>query len=54
MRFNNYKSSSRKLSSGVPVAQAELFAHFTEANDHGFLDDVSFHIMDRVFGVSRY
>ena len=35
-RFNNYKSSSRKFSSGVAVTQAELFRHFTEANHHGF------------------
>ena len=48
-RFNNYKSSSRKFSSGVPVTQAELFKHFTEANRHGFLEGVSFHIIDRVF-----
>ena len=53
-RFNNYKSSSRKFSSGVAVTQAELFRHFTEANHHGFLEDVSFQIIDRVFGVSRH
>ena len=41
-RFNSYKSSSRKLSSRVPVTQAE---RFTEANHHGFLEDVSFHII---------
>ena len=41
-RFNSCKSSSRKFSSGKPVRQAE----------HGFLEDVSFHIIDRVFGVS--
>ena len=53
-RFNNYKSSSRKFSSEVPVTQVEPFKHFTEANHHDFLEDVSFHIIDRVFGVSRY
>ena len=53
-RFNNYKSSSRKFSSGVAVTQAELFRHFTEANHHGLLADVSFQIIDRVFVVSRH
>ena len=52
-RLNNYKSSSRKFSCGVAVTQAELFRHFTEANHHGFLEDVNFQIIDRVFGVSR-
>ena len=36
VRFNNYKSSSRKFSFGISVTQAELFKHFTEANHHGF------------------
>ena len=36
------------------MTQAELFRHFTEANHHGFLEDVNFQIIDRVFGVSRY
>ena len=35
-RFNNYKSYSRKFSSGVAVMQAELFRYFTEANHHDF------------------
>ena len=48
-RFNNYKSSSTKLS----VAQAEIFRHFTEANHNGFLEDVTIRIIDRVFGESR-
>ena len=29
VRFNNYKSSSRKFSSGILVTKAELFRHFT-------------------------
>ena len=29
IRFNNYKSSSRKFSSRISVTQAELFRHFT-------------------------
>ena len=52
-RCNYYKSSSRQFSSGVAVAQAELFRHFTEATHHGFLD-VSFQIIDMVFEVSRH
>ena len=53
VRFNNYKSSSRKFSSGISLTQAELYKHFTEANHNGFLEDVSFQIIDRVFGDSR-
>ena len=33
--------------------QAELFKHLTEANHNGFLEDVSFQIIDRVFQDSR-
>ena len=53
IRFNNYKSSSRKFSSGISVTQAELFRHFTEDNHHEFLEDVSVQIIDKVFGASR-
>ena len=42
VRFNIYKLSNRKFSSGISVKQAELFKHFAEANHHGFLEDVSF------------
>ena len=40
-RFNNYKSSSRKFSTGMSVAQAEHFRHSTEANHNGRLDDAT-------------
>ena len=40
-RFNDYKSSSRKFSICMSVAQAELFRHFTEVNHNGFLKDVT-------------
>ena len=53
VRFDNYKSSSRKFSCGISVTQAELYQHFTEANHNGFLEDVSFQIIDTVFGDSR-
>ena len=36
------------------MPQAELSRHFTEAGHHGFLEDVSFQIIDRVFGVPRH
>ena len=36
------------------MTQEELFKHFTEGNHHGFLEDVSFQLIDRVFGVSRH
>ena len=52
-RFNNYKSSSRKFSYGLSVAQAEPFRHFTEVNHSGFLEDDTFQIIDRVVGESR-
>ena len=51
--FNNYKSSSRKFSNGMSVAQAEIFRHCTEANHNGFLEGVTIRIIDRVFGESR-
>ena len=53
VRFNNYKSSSRRFFSGISVTQEELFRHFTEDNHHGFLEDISIQIIDRVFGDSR-
>ena len=54
VRFNNYKSASRRYSKGEVVTQADFFRHFTEANHHGFMEDVSFQIIDRVFGESRH
>ena len=53
-RFDNCRSSSRKFSGGILVTPAELFRHFTEANHHGFVEDVSFQTIDRIFGVSRH
>ena len=47
-------SASRKFSGGVLVPPAELFRHFTEAGHHGLLEDVSFQIIYRLFGVSRH
>ena len=52
VRFNNYKS--RRYSKGEVVTQADFFRHFTEANHHVFMEDVSFQIIDRVFGESRH
>ena len=53
IRFDKYKSSRKKFSSGISVIHEELFIHFTEDNDHGFLEDVSVQIIDRVFGDFR-
>ena len=53
-RLDNFKSASRTFSGGVLVPQAELFRHFTEDGHHGFLEDLSCQIIDRVFGVSRH
>ena len=52
-RFNNCKSASRRLLKGEVVTQAKLFEHFTCSDHHGFLEDVNFQIIDRVFGNSR-
>lgn len=35
------------------VTQAEFFRHFTKADRHGFLEDISAQIIDRVLGYSR-
>ena len=53
-RFTNYKSATKMFSGGLLVPQAELFRHFTKAGHHGFLEDISFQIIDRVSGVSRH
>ena len=37
----------------MSVAEAELLRHFAEVNPDGFLEDVAFPILDRVFGESR-
>ena len=42
VRFNNCKSASRRYSKGEVVTKADFFRHFTEANHHGFMEDVSF------------
>ena len=52
-RFKIYKTARKKFFGRVLVPQAELFRYFTEAGHDGFLEDVSFQIIDRVFGVFR-
>ena len=47
-RFNSYKSYSRTFSKGRSVDQAQLYEHFTEANHHGFLEDVTVQIIDTI------
>ena len=37
----------------MSVIQGEIFRHFTESNHHGFLENISFQIIDRVLGDSR-
>ena len=51
-RFINYKSLSRKFSSGMSVVLADHFTNFTEVNHNGFLD-VTDKSIDRVLGESR-
>ena len=53
-RLNNYKSASSKFYCEVSVLKAEHFRQFKEAGNPGFLEDVSFQIIDRVFGVSKH
>ena len=53
VRFNNYKSSSRRFSCRISVIQAEFFRYYTEDNHHGYLEDISVQIIDRVFRDSR-
>ena len=35
------------------IRRQNLFRHFAETNHHAFLEDISFQIIDRVFGDSR-
>ena len=50
LRFNNYKACSRKFNLGASVPQVEFFRHFTEEGHHGFLNDISVKIIDRLTG----
>ena len=52
-RFNNYKSCSRRFDKGELVNQADFFWHFSEVGHHGFLKDVTFQVVDKLFGDSR-
>ena len=53
LRFNNYKSCSRKFDSRASVPQAEFFRHFTEKGHRGILKDISVKIIDRLTGGNR-
>ena len=53
LRFNNYKSSSRKFTTGASVPQAEFFRHFSGEGHQGFLKDISVKIIDRLTGGDR-
>ena len=53
IRFNNYKACSRKFSLGASVPQAEFFRHFSGEGHHGFLQDISVKIIDRLTGGDR-
>ena len=48
--FNNYKACYRKFSSGSSVPQMYLFRHFSEENNHGFLEDIRVKIINRLVG----
>ena len=52
-RFNNYKSCSRRFDKGELANQADFFRHFLEVGHHGFLKDVTFQVVDKLFGDSR-
>ena len=44
-RFTKCNSASRKYSNGGINHEGRHFRHFAEGNHHGFMQDVSFHIM---------
>ena len=52
-RFNNYKSCSRRFDEGELVNQADFFRHFSEVGHRGFLKDVTFQVVDTLFGDSK-
>ena len=54
LTITSHLVGSCPVSSGASVMKAELFKHFAEANHHGVLKDVSVHVIDRLFGVSRH
>ena len=43
----------RKFNLGASVPQVEFFRHFTEEGNHGFLNDISVKIIDRLTGGNR-
>ena len=49
-RFDNYKASFRRFSSGSSVPHMDLFRRFSEENHHGFLDDIHVKIIGRLVG----
>ena len=51
--FTTYKSASDRFDKGESGTQEELFRHFTEADHHGFTEDISLLVIDRIFGDSR-
>ena len=48
------RAASRTFSCQVLLPRAEPSRHFTDANHYGVLEDVTFQIIDRVFGVSTH
>ena len=48
LRFNNYKACYRKFRLGSSVPQMEFFRHFSEEGHHGFLEDISVKIIDKL------
>ena len=53
LRFNNYKACYRKFRKGSSVPQMEFFRHFSEGGHHGFLEDISVKIIDKLTGKDR-
>ena len=53
LRFNNYKACYRKFRLGSSVPQMEFFRNFSEEGHHGFLEDISVKIIDKLTGKDK-
>ena len=50
MRWNNYKSNSKKFNKNERCFQEHIFRHFQEKGHTGFLNDVSIRLIDKTDG----
>ena len=52
MRWNNYKSESKKLEKGQNCMQQHFHEHFNSTGHTGFLNDVSITLIDKTDGLN--